>query len=311
MPITKDNHYNPCFWTAYWNFDYYNQSKCNSNLKRKPRDEVVYCLNLKSNSILKLKVRNVFFEKNAGIARISKQEMLEYCKTNFPENLDNLSKYFEENSSDVFFNFEVIFSDIENVIRNSIETAIKTKNVRTLSEKTYLSYFIFFQIMRNHNLMRIFDDYFKSKAKKKYEMFFNLQQTLSDRQAIFNLILPILSSKWTMYCLNKFKLPLSDNPVLIRPLNIMIALAPDIMIEVELTKPVPIESLCTIKRGLPLNKYFDFKKRTIENSSREIIFGEKNLLEKWHKSTIYNKHLDTISRLKKDAKHDISLFKVV
>jgi hypothetical protein len=291
MPITKESHYNPCFWTAYWNFHYYQNKKSNSSFREKPREQIIYSLNLKSNNILKLKVRNVFFDKNAGIARITKQEMLEYCSRNNPEEYDNLTKYFEENPSDIFFNFENIFTGIEKVIRESIENVIQTRTIKNLSEKTYISYFIFFQIIRNHNTMKQFENFFKSIKMKKFELFFNLKDTLSDQQAIFNLIIPILSSRWTLYSLKKYRLPLSDNPILIRPQNIMMALAPDLMIEVELSKKVPIETISTGKKDISIFKYIEFKKRTIENSSREIIFGEKRLLEKWQKSTIFIKHL--------------------
>jgi hypothetical protein len=145
--------------------------------------------------------------------------------------------------------------------------------------------------------MKQFENFFKSKKMKKFELFFNLKNTLSDRQAIFNLIIPILSSRWTLYSLKKYRLPLSDNPILIRRLNIMMALAPDIMIEVELSKKVPLETICSIKKEISIFKYIEFKKRTVENSSREIIFGEKSLLEKWQKSIFYKEHLNAIARL--------------
>ncbi len=290
MPITKDNHYNPCFWTAYWNSEYYFKKKNDPNFKGKAREQVIFSLNLKSNKILSTKVDNVFYEKGSGIARITKKEMLDYCKRNVPSEYQDVSDYYEKNPQDTFIDFENHFTGIENVIRDVLESIIKTRNIKDISDKTYLSFIIFFQILRNHNTLKEFENYFDSKSLPKFELFINLKNTLSSNEAIWGLILPILSSKWTLYRLKRNRLPLSDNPVLIRPLHIFMALAPDLLIEIDLKKKVSVDNICKISNNLSLLKLREFKKRTITNSSREIIFGDSRLLEKWQKSSAYKKH---------------------
>lgn len=77
MEITKRTHYNPCFWTAYWNPDYYQSAIQGLKVGQKPRDQMVYSLNIKANKILRTKVKSVHYEKNLGVAEITYEEALE------------------------------------------------------------------------------------------------------------------------------------------------------------------------------------------------------------------------------------------
>jgi len=65
-------------------------------------------------------------------------------------------------------------------------------------------------------------------------------------------------------------------------------------LEVDLKKTVSDKDVCEHKTGLMFYKYYEFKKRTIENSSREIIFGNEKLLLSWQKSRIFKNHLTRI-----------------
>ena len=101
MGITKKNHYNPCFWTAFWNPEYLDASRSGETLDTKPREQVIYSLNLKSNKILRLKTENIFFDKGAGLATITRDNALDYCKRAFPNEYKGLKKYYDEHPGDL------------------------------------------------------------------------------------------------------------------------------------------------------------------------------------------------------------------
>ena len=294
MTITKRNHYNPCFWTAYWNDVYYNNKIKGTENSQKPREQFVYSLNLISEKVLTQKVENIFFEKSACIATLRQDEVLSYCERNFPEKLTSIIEYLKKDPSDTLIDFENHFTEYENMYKETLENTIISRRIPDISAKTYLSFFLYIQLIRNHNTLREAISLYKYFGKAKFELLLNIKHTMSDPEQLLRNILPFLSSKWTLYKANKHIFPLSDNPLLIRPLHIMVALAPDLMLEVDLKKTVSDKDVCEHKTGLMFYKYYEFKKRTIENSSREIIFGNEKLLLSWQKSRIFKNHLTRI-----------------
>lgn len=297
MNLTKKNHYNPCFWTAFWNNEYLLGKRKGCNDLSKPRDVQIYSLNLKSNKIVQLKTENVFFEKGAGLAELTKENILDYCQRAFPDQHQGLSKYYEQNPEDLILDFENHFTEIENSYRPILEKVIVNSKIEDITDKTFLSFFVFFQIIRNHNELKFASQFFQRKNMAKFEMLLELKHTISDPKILLKLILPYLSSKWILYKLKENKFPLSDNPVLIRPLHILLPLAPDLLLEIDLKKTVNENSICVTHKGISYFKYKELKKRTIENSSREIVYGDSGILLKIMKSNNYNRHLQNIKTL--------------
>ena len=68
MPITKENHYNPCFWTAYWNFHYYQN-------KKSMQKDLIYQLGEANKKAL----AEILF-KSAAPQQISKDEVEQILK---------------------------------------------------------------------------------------------------------------------------------------------------------------------------------------------------------------------------------------
>jgi hypothetical protein len=65
--FTKRNHFNPCFWTALWNEEYFENWVRAEQSNTEPREQLIFALNLRSNKIYKTKVANLFYEKNLGL----------------------------------------------------------------------------------------------------------------------------------------------------------------------------------------------------------------------------------------------------
>lgn len=289
MPITKKNHYNPCFWSAYWNFDYYKAKSNGINLKA--REQKVFTLNLNSNKIIVQKTEQIFFEKNAGLADLTKEEVLSYCKRVKLDEYDNMKNYFDNNPEDTVLDFENHFTGFENLYSTELENTILSASIPDISMKTILSFFIITQLLRNHNTLNHTFLEYKNQNKAKFEVFLDLKNTFSDRNQLLNLIAPFFSSKWTLYKIRNYELPLSDSPLLIRPFHIMIALAPDLLLEIDLKTKVKPADICEYQEYIPFDKYKEFYKRTIENSTREIIFGDEETLSTIKNSEIYKNHI--------------------
>ncbi len=297
MNLTKKNHYNPCFWTAFWNNEYLEGKRKGFNNLTKPRDVQICSLNLKSNKIILQKTENVFFDKGAGLADLTKENALDYCQRALPEQYDELKKYYDKNPEDLYLDFENHFTGMENCVNPSLEKVIINRKIEDIKDKTFISFFIFFQIIRNHNELNFATHFFQTRNLAKFEMFLEMKHAFSDQKMLLKLIFPFLSSKWILYKLKENKLPLSDNPTLIRPFQIFLPLAPDLLLEIDLKKKVNEKNICVTQKGITYFQYKELKKRTIENSSREIVSGDSGILLKIMKSKNYNRHLQNIKTL--------------
>ena len=260
MSITKKNHYNPTFWTAFWNYDYYHNADYRK--ENSSRYQNVYSLNLKGNKILQTTVENVFYEKKMGLAEIDENTVLD---------------------------FEDFFTTYENLPKKSLLDVIQQNEINSLEEKTWVSSFIADLMIRHYeNFNRLVERYI-SDGKKKLDFVIDLGKDYSSTDFHKSQIIPLVSSEWIIYKSEKFKFPLGDNPVLINNKNILIAISPKMLLKINYNKIVKPESKCIIKHKINCFLYKEFIYRTIDSSNREIIFNNKEFLEKLQKSKVYRK----------------------
>jgi hypothetical protein len=88
--FTKRNHFNPCFWTALWNEEYFENWVRAEQSNTEPREQLIFALNLRSNKIYKTKVANLFYEKNLGLAEITVESIKRFCLRWHPQEYDRL-----------------------------------------------------------------------------------------------------------------------------------------------------------------------------------------------------------------------------
>ena len=113
MKLTKRNHYNPCFWIALWNSYYYCEF-ANSNIPSlSPRNYSVYSLSVKSGRVHKTKVDKIHYDKNLGVAEISRNAIEKFVKKYHPDQYEEF--IFENNKTDypVYLDFEEILTALE------------------------------------------------------------------------------------------------------------------------------------------------------------------------------------------------------
>lgn len=272
MSITKNTHYIPCLWSAYWNSNYfYSTSK-----SLQARKQVVYSLNIPSKKILQPKVENLFFEKRMGLADLNKEEVIKYYKRN--------GMMYDETqmSGNLTWDFENFFTLMDASSEKVLTKVIRTGNIVTLEEKAELAWFIYTLQVRNYITFNKALDTFDLFDRPKFELLLNIKWTLGDTNLMMNLIAPFLTGTWTLYRSKEFKFPICDNPILMYGRsNFFLAISPKHLLMVEINKPVNVTTapVCYHKPLPYFFVYSDFIKRTIRNAKRDIIFPEPKLLE--------------------------------
>lgn len=293
MVLTKKNHFNPCFWTVYWNFDYIKSKRENKEFSITARDQKVFSLNLRSDKILNPKTEDIFFEKKAGLATITVDAALDFTLRNFPESYDEIKA---SSTGNLTIDFEDHFSKMEEAYRPALEKLILSDIDIDIEEKVHIAHFMIYQILRNPTTFNAMEMFFKNQRMEKFEMLYQLKHQLSNANYMKQLIVPLVAPNWTIYRLKKNVFPLSDCPLLSKKFSLMFVIAPDIMIEIDMKKQPTEILLCNIKKRISYFKYLDFLRRTINGSSREIIFGDKKLLEKIKRKRSYKIRINQLSR---------------
>lgn len=298
MSITKRNHYNPCFWTALWNLNYYESFLKGKAGNLKPREQTVYALNVKSDNIFQTKVDDIHFDKNFGVAEITLDSMKRFVKRYHLENYDGFHKTIKDDEYPILLDFESILTGIEKLPSYSaLLNVVRGQNIVSMDEKAFLSLFVYTQFLRGHAIMNSSIEWSSQNNIEKFEHFILLKWGLSDVNHLFQTARPMALSEWTLHKADKNLFPLTDSPVLFGANSILIALSPRLLLEI-FRKPALNSDGWTIQNGIDSNKLNEFRIRTIGNTFREIIFSDKELLEDWQKSKEFRYRVETIKSMK-------------
>lgn len=284
MPITKKNHYIPCLFTAFWNFDYYSNQTTRES--QKARKQIIYSLNIKSNKILTTTTENVFYEKGMGIADVTHESALDFAKRNNPLEFKNVLHAKKSEYDDLVIDFENFYTAMDNIYESPIKEIILKNNIENISDKTWIASFIIDLYIRNYQNQNSYLEEFKLKKKPKFELFWELKKTLSNRKCLEKMIIPLVASEWILYKETEFKFPICDIPLLINNKNILFAISPKMLLQIEYNKKVLPENICTIKNKSSDFIYREFIKRMILNANREIIFNDFRVLESLRNSKL-------------------------
>lgn len=268
-----------------WIFE---SKKVNLEFNQNVRETKVNTLNLKSNRLLVCKTENIFFQKKAGIAKLTKEGINKSLERIFPnQNIKN----HDENLIDSIIDFENHFTTIENTYKKSLEKVILTNEKLSLEDRVDLSTFIVFQLFRSPFFLNKMIAEFENNEMEKFELLITFKNILSKKESLIKFIGQYLFSEWRIYKISKNIFPLSDNPIMIKDKNLMVALAPDILLELNLKKTEKNIENFIYKKRITYFKQHEFIKRTIKNSSIEIIFGNEEKLKNIQNSNAYKKHL--------------------
>ena len=279
--FTKRNHYNPCFWTACWNTDYFQalvKGKAGSVIAR---EQEVYILNLQSGNIYPNRVKNVHYDKDLGVAKITPESMKIFCRRYYPSEYDSFCKSLEEHPETVYMDFEDILTGMEEAGGYKfLMEAIRACGIQSVMHKGFLTCHIVLQAMRSHEMMNSMTDTLSRLGMPKWEYFWILKNAWSNMLILARAVTPLASSKWVIYVTEEHKFPLCDSPIMISKNTLIAVLSPRLLLEIRLNEHSP-EDTWTIRNGINSSKFWEFRRRSIKNSFKEIIFHDSNELEIW------------------------------
>lgn len=283
MKFPKRNHYNPCFWTALWNPDYYRVATGGTGQASSARTQRVYALSVKSGEIFQSTVKNVHYDKKLGVAKISREAAEEFARRHHPEGYEQFIRDNASATYPIFIDFEQILSGLEKLPPYKVLLEVARRGrIESPMEKANLGCFVVLQLLRSHAIMNAMIEWQEELQHHKFEHFVTLRWLLCDREALFALVQRIVACQWTLFATNADAFPLCDSPILVKPHSIIVALSPRLLLEVQPTIPAR-EDEWRIRRSIKRRKVEEFRRRTIGNTFREII-GDIQTLEHWQRT---------------------------
>lgn len=294
---TVRNHYNPCFWTAHWNLDYFRRA-ADGDAPPNARTQSVHVLSVKADRIFETTVENVHFDKHLGIAEISREGAEEFCRRYHPDEHEAFVLGNADEDYPVYIDFEQIITQIEATesYRTLIDT-VRRGRLAVREEKAFLATLLVFQFFRSHAIMASMIEFQAELGIQKFEHFVTLKWMLGDPKFLFRVVRPLMESRWTFYATTSDTFPLCDSPVLIQRESILFALSPRLLLEIDRTIP-SADDLWRHRDGVPRHTLAAFRRRTIGNTFREIIFSDPDVLEEWKQAREFRARVALLAEIK-------------
>jgi len=278
MTPTKINHINPCFWTAFWNFDYYTSFISDTPLK-KHREQKVYSLEFKAPKVLLKKVEDVHFIEGLGTVYLQGKDLVQLENIKSPITMNDFDKSTINPDDTWFIDFENHFTELEKIAGyDRIRTVIKTDKIENREDRMYLACFIIIHQIRSFKFLgRLFKKY-NDSDNIKLQSYLHFKSVISNPDLLDSVIRPIVESKWTLYITPEFKFPLSDNPIVSNKNLTWIPLSPKHLLEID--SSIRGSNLIDYKMELGDETFVTFQENLVMSSFDSIIFSDKKTLEK-------------------------------
>jgi hypothetical protein len=282
--FSKRNHYNPCFWTAHWNAEYLERALAGRRDGLDARQQRVFVLNLKSDKIYSATVENVHFDKNLGVAEITAEAAKDVCRRHFPDEYEEFCLEIEKTPETVYLDFEDILSGLERTpAYTNLLSVIAKQRIDNRLQKGLLAGFIVYHHLRSHAIMAAMIERAANKGIHKFEYFWMLKHEMANCHRMFARTLSFAPGRWKFYRLRHDSFPLNDSPILVDSNGIMVALSPRLLLEIDAKERQP-ETTWEIANYISTDKLREFRRRTINNTFREIIFGSQAVLQEWQQT---------------------------
>jgi len=241
-------------------------------------------LNVRANKVLSTVVDKVHVDKGVGQAEITADMARAFCKKYYPSEYKKFDRYMKKHPETLTLDFENILTGLENgPAYNTLLTVIMKERIEYSDEIAFLSGFAFIQYLRSHAVFTSALRHLNEVGVERFGFFWMIKNAISDTDFLYRMVLPLVVSRWTIYRTEEHMFPLPDTPVLIKRDNLMIALSPRMLAEIDLTI-YNTEGSWRINDGIPKSKYWEFRRRTIANTYKEIIFSDEAVLEEWRQT---------------------------
>lgn len=282
-----------------WNEQYCDQVRRRVSDRPPARSQKIYALSVKSNKILRKPVERVHYDKNLGVAEITRESAEEFARRHHSDSYDDFVRENADAHYPIYMDFEGILTGIEKLPPYTALLDVGTTGeIRTVEQKAFMGCFVVLQFLRSHAIMNAMVQWQDTLQHPKFEHFMTLKWFLSDTEALFRLVHPLVACRWVLYKALVDTFPLCDSPVLIHPSSIMVSLSPRVLLEIERTVPASQGEWCS-EQSVPDTKVDEFRRRTIANTFREVIFSDRQVLQNWQSSSEFRKRVE----LMKDTRH--------
>ena len=280
MNLTKRNHHNPCFWTALWNESHYLHVVSGAEGKMSPRSKSVYALNVRSGAIYPTTVENLHFDKNLGLAEMTPDSMRRFCQRWFPERSVEVAQYIDEHPDGLTMDFENILGGTEKHGHGFLLDAARYGGFSSVQHKSFVTCLVITQAMRSHEFMASMVTRTAALGIAKWAYFWMLKNLWADRVAFARATTPLACARWTLYRTARHRFPLCDSPVMINRDNVMMTMSPRLLAEIDLTVQAR-ENAWTVRDDISASKYREFRRRSIQNTYKDLTFSDPAELEIW------------------------------
>ena len=192
----------------------------------------------------------------------------------------------------MWIDFESLFNGLKAVSPYRALLKVIQKNCITSNEdKLQIAHFIVYQRLRSHAILNAMVEAAGRTDRQRFEPFLQMKWAISDHGFMQSTLNPLLFSQWTVYHLYRDTFPLSDSPITLEPGSVMVTLSPRLLLEINLR----VQDLGLKHRNsIEPETLSEFRRRTIDNTFREIIFGDRKLLEEWHVDPAFQARVERV-----------------
>ncbi|MGH7489086.1 MAG: hypothetical protein ACREMY_26305, partial [bacterium] len=113
MSFTQRNHYNPCFWTALWNAEYFEAIHAGTERPDPARKQIVSVASLKSGNVFRSTVEGIHYDKGLGAAEITRGAAEDFCRRYHPSLYEDFCRRNKTAPYPVWINLEDLLTASE------------------------------------------------------------------------------------------------------------------------------------------------------------------------------------------------------
>lgn len=297
MSFQQRNHYNPCFWTALWNVEFFEALRSGTEHPSQARKQMVSVASLKSGHVFQSTVERVHYDKGIGKAEITRGAAENFCRQYHPNLYADFCRRNETAQYPVWINLEDLLTGSEKMPTYEVLMAVAARgSIESAEEKVVLAIFVYFHLIRSHAILNAVLESHAERGVAKFETFFTLKWALSDPEFLCRAAAPHALAYWRLYRTKEHKFPLGDAAILVGRESTMVALSPRLLLEIFLNRHAS-EDQWDVRNEVTPGKLAEYRRRTINSSFREIIFHEPETLQLWRSTREFGARMSAIRNM--------------
>lgn len=279
---TSRNHYNPCFWVALWNREYFREwQSASSSGDRHAREQSIWVLNLRSDRIYQSKAERVHFQKGFGTAEISPESMLDWCKRWFPAKVQGLAEHLRQHPDSLYLDFEPTLHGLEQLQGyEAIMDVARNERFLSASHKGFLACGLMIHALRGYELSTSMAQERQAGEPSKWQYLWLLKTVWANELVLLRAVLPLAMGQWTLWRTTDLTFPLCDSPVLIHQDGLVAVLSPRLLLQIDLTVAQP-EDHWILRDEVPPQDLDLFRGALLRNTFKELVAWDRATLERW------------------------------